>query len=76
MIWPRLSRRRRLFNVKELFQVNYNHIISDKNKKKIRFQVIYDGLQSLSKIESFFYADWQTTDSKYFSNLVGSNTTF
>ena len=66
----------RLFNVKELFQVNCNHIVSDKSKKEISFQGIYDGLLSLSKIESFSYADWQTTDSKYFSNLVGSNTTF
>ena len=62
--------------MKELFQVNCNHIVSDKSKKEISFQGVHDGLQSLSKMGGFSYADWQTTDSKYFSNLVGSNTKF
>jgi len=65
-------------DIKELFQGDreHSHTISDESKNGISSQDVYDGLQSLSKMRRFSYVDWQTTDSKYFSNLVGSNTTF
>ena len=65
-------------DIKELFQGDreHSHTISDESKNGISSQDVYDGLQSLSKMGGFSYADWQTTDSKYFSNLVGSNTKF
>lgn len=65
-------------DVKELFQGDreHGHTISDESKNGISSQDVYDGLQSLSKTGDFSFADWQATDSKYFSNLVGSNTKF